>query len=85
MQGSGIFIFKEKLKMLKAYLKVWNMDVFRDINKEGEDIQRRIQELDAKDDESDLEKDGREERRLLLTEQRRNSHRQEMLLQQKAC
>jgi len=85
VQGSGIFIFKEKLKMLKAYLKVWNMDVFRDINKEGEDIQRRIQELDAKDDESDLEKDGREERRLLLTEQRRNSHRQEMLLQQKAC
>ena len=51
---------------------------FRDINKEGEDIQRRIQELDVRDDESGHEEDEREERRLFLTEQRRNTQRQEM-------
>jgi len=28
VQGSGLFVFKENLKKLKAYLKVWNRDVF---------------------------------------------------------
>ena len=26
MQGSGIFVFKENLKMLKVHLKVWNKE-----------------------------------------------------------
>lgn len=83
VQGSGIFVFKEKLKRLKAYLKVWNRDIFGDINKEWGNIHRRIQELDARVDESNLEEDGKEERRLLLVEQRRNRHKQETQLQQK--
>jgi len=32
MQGSGIFVFKEKLKKLKADLKVWNRESFGNIN-----------------------------------------------------
>ena len=32
VQGGRIFIFKEKLKKLKADLKVWNKEVFGDVN-----------------------------------------------------
>jgi len=32
LQGGGLFILKEKLKMLKSDLKAWNRDVFRNVN-----------------------------------------------------
>jgi len=82
VQGSRIFIFKEKLKMLKAYIKVWNIEVFGNVFQEGEEIQKRIQKLDTKDDESELDEVGREERKLLLTKLSRNSLSQEALLQE---
>jgi len=84
MKGSGIYVFKEKMKRLKSDLKVWNREVFDNVFQQGEDLQRRIQELDEKDDESELDETGREERKWLLAEQRRNSHSQEVILRQKA-
>lgn len=63
---------------------MWNKKVFGNINQVGEDIFRRIQELDERDDESDIVEEERKERRMLLVEQRRNEYIQEVLLQQKA-
>jgi len=64
--GGGIYIFKEKLKKLKVDLKVWNKEVFGDVNLASELLQKRINELDARDDERGLEESEREEKRSLL-------------------
>jgi len=50
VSGGGIFVFKEKLKKLKANLKSWNIDIFGNVNQIGEDLQKKIHELDARDD-----------------------------------
>jgi len=42
VQGSGIFVFKEKLKKLKVDLKIWNREVFGDIDQVREDIRKKI-------------------------------------------
>ncbi|XP_057453055.1 uncharacterized protein LOC130744910 [Lotus japonicus] len=47
VQGRGIFIFKEKLKMLKADLKKWNVKVFGDVNASRRGLVKRLGELDA--------------------------------------
>lgn len=39
--------------MLKSDLKIWNKDVFRNVNQLGKVIQKKIQELDAHDDIDD--------------------------------
>jgi len=63
--GGGLFVFKEKLKKLKADLKVWNKEVFRNVLKVGVELQKRISELDARDKEYELDELGREEMRIL--------------------
>jgi len=63
--GRGMFIVKEKLKRLKQDLKVWNRDIFGNINSLGEDLKKKIQVLDAWDDEDVLDEAVREERRFL--------------------
>ena len=68
VQGSGIYVFKEKLKKLKAELKIWNKEVFGDVNLASEELQRRINELDTRDDDNGLEESEREERRSLLAD-----------------
>ena len=55
VQGSGIYVLKEKLKKLKTELKIWNKEVFGDVNLASEELQRRINELDARDDDNGLE------------------------------
>ena len=60
-----MFVFKEKLKKLKADLKVWNKEVFRNVLKVGVELQKRISELDARDKEYELDELGREEMRIL--------------------
>jgi len=84
IQGGGLFVFKEKLKLLKADLKEWNKEVFGNVFQQGDEIQKRIHELDAKDDESELDEVGREERKWLLAELRSNNLSQEAIYQQKA-
>ena len=83
MTGGGKFVLKEKLKKLKLYLKKWNREVFGNANQEGDLLQKKIQELDTRDDERDLDEFGQEERRLLLVEQSRNLFKQEAVLHQK--
>jgi len=80
VQGGGMFIFKEKLKKLKANLKVWNKEVFGNVNRVDEGLHKRIFELDARDDENELDESGREERRLLLADFNRNPFKQEAVL-----
>jgi len=63
-----MFIFKEKLKKLKAYLRIWNKEVFCYVKLEGVKMLKKVQELDARDDESDLDEQGREDRRVTLVE-----------------
>ena len=45
--GRGLFVFKEKLKKLKSDLKVWNRDVFGDVNLKGEILKKKIEDFDA--------------------------------------
>jgi len=68
VQGGGIYIFKEKLKKLKADLKVWNKDVFGDVNHISENLQKKIIELDDRDDERGLADSEREEKRSMLAD-----------------
>jgi len=66
VMGGGIFVFKEKLKKLKADLKVWNKEVFRDVNQASKEIQKRLDELDSRDDEVGLVESERDERKSLF-------------------
>ena len=84
VHGRGLFVFKEKLKKLKFDLKVWNREVFGDVNQIGEILNKKIEELDARDDVEDLDEEGRVERRSLLAEQNENAFRQEAVIHQKA-
>ena len=79
-----MFVFKEKLKKLKFDLKIWNKEVFGNVNQVGELLQKRIQELDECDDAGGLNKEGREEKKSLLAEQNKNFFKQEAIIHQKA-
>jgi len=61
--GGGIFVFKEKLKKLKADLKVWNREVFGDVNQVSKEFQKRLEELDTRDEEDGLVESERDERK----------------------
>ncbi|XP_068473127.1 uncharacterized protein [Phaseolus vulgaris] len=77
--GRGIFVLKEKLKKLKADLKVWNKEVFGDMNQTSKEIQQRLDELDFHDDEVGLYELEREERKSLfakLSEEVKNKVRE---------
>jgi len=80
----GLFILKEKMEKLKLDLKIWNREVFGNVNQAGKILQKKIQELDARDDEDDLDESGREDRRILLAEQSRNFFKREAIMRQKA-
>ncbi len=43
--GGGIFVFKEKLKKLKADLKVWDREVFGDVNQASKEIQKKVRRV----------------------------------------
>jgi len=66
-------------------MKIWNREVFGNVNQTGEILQKKIQELDARDDEDNLDESGREERRILLVEQSQNFFKQEAIMRKKAC
>jgi len=79
-----MFVLKEKLKKVKIRFKIWNRDVFSNVNQIEEVLQKKIQELDAHDVEGVLDEEGREERRTLLAEPNRNLFKQEVVIHQKA-
>ncbi|XP_068498242.1 uncharacterized protein [Phaseolus vulgaris] len=82
--GREIFVFKEKLKKLKADLKVWNKEVFGDVNQTSKVIQQRLDELDLYDDEDGLDESEREERKSLFAKLSVSKSKQEAILFQKA-
>jgi len=63
---------------LKADLKIWNREVFGFMNL-ARDKMFKLQELDERDDESDIDEQGKEERRLLLVEHNRFLFKQEAI------
>jgi len=38
VKGGAIFVFKEKLKKIKVDLKIWNKDIFGNVNQIGENL-----------------------------------------------
>ena len=82
--GSGLFIFKEKLKKLKVDLKVWNKEVFGDVNLASKEVQKMIDVLDARDDDRGLIESEREERKVLLVDLIEGKFKQEAVMFQKA-
>jgi len=70
--------------MLKAYLKIWNREVFVNVNQAGEEMHKKILELDARDDKNELDDFEREERRILLVEQSQKFFKQKVVLYEKA-
>jgi len=84
VQGEGLFVLKGKLKKLNSDMKIWNREVFGNVNCAGEVLHKKIQELDNRDDESSLDESERLEKKILLVEQSRIFLNQEAVLQQKA-
>ena len=84
VQGNEILVLKEKLKMLKSDLKGWNKDVFGYTDKLKVKILNKIQELDRRDDEDELDENKIRERRELLSQLQDINMRNESLLQQKS-
>jgi len=55
------------------------------LNKQGKNCIRKIKELDARDDESELDKFDKEDRIILFAEQSWIFFKQEVVLYKKAC
>ena len=77
-------MFKEKLKKLKADLKVWNREVFGDVNQACKEIHKRLDELDTHDDEDGLVESERDEKKSLFAKVTESKAKQEAILFQKA-
>ena len=73
-------MFKEKLKKLKVDLKVWNIEAFGDVNLASKEVQKRIEVLDARDDDCGLVESEREERKALLVELNKTKFKQEAIM-----
>ena len=83
-QGSNISSLKEKLKSLKADLKVWNKNVFGCLQTNQKQILKDIEILDVKDDNDDLEESDRIRRMELLSQLRMIDNKLDSLARQKA-
>jgi len=55
--GSWLVPLKEKVKMLKHDLRVWNKDAFGDVKWEKQCLIKLIRNIDKRDDEGELEND----------------------------
>ena len=82
--GDEIFIFKENLKRLKVDLKIWNKEVFGDVNLASKEAQKKIDALDERNDVCGLTGYEREERKVLLAELNKAKFKQEAVMFQKA-
>ena len=83
-QGNNMSSFKEKLKFLKADLKVWNRNVFGCLQTSQRQILKEIENLDTKDDNEDLEEHDRLKRMELLSQLRLVDSKMDSLSRQKA-
>jgi len=62
VQGNEVSKLKDKLKMLKADLKVWNYEVFGHLNTNKERMLKEIEDLDCQDANGSLDDRGRSKR-----------------------
>ena len=83
-QGDNISSLKEKLKYLKADLKVWNKNVFGCLQTNQKQILKDIEILDVKDDNDDLEESDRIGRMELLSQLRMIDNKLDSLTRQKS-
>ena len=76
--------FKEKLKSLKGDLKIWNRDVFGNIQTHKKEILQEIEDLDCKDCLDDLRESDRLKRVELVSRLKETDKKLESLICQKA-
>ena len=84
VQGSGFMKVKEKLKCLKGDLKVWNKDVFGNIETCKRRILQEIDVLDSQDCNGTLVDNERLRRVELVSRLKETNLKLESLLRQKA-
>jgi len=83
-QGNVIKVLKEKFKLLKADLKIWNKDVFGNLNSTKQSILQDIENLDCQHNQGCLEESQRQLRSDLVRRLWENDAKIESLLRQKA-
>lgn len=84
VHGTGLFVLKEKLKMLKGDLKRWNTDIFGDINSKKKEMVDKINAIELKAEITPLLDEEIAERKFLTGDFWRISNLQESLISQKS-
>jgi len=84
VKGNTFVNFKEKLKSLKGDLKIWNRDVFGNIQTHKKEIVQEIEELDCKDCSDDMRESDRLKRVELVSRLKETDKKLESLICQKA-
>jgi len=67
VQGNDMMKFKDKLKSLMVDLKVWNRDVFGNLDTNKKKNLKEIDDLDSQDDQGELEESARLKRMGLVS------------------
>src|ERR1044072_2046451 len=83
LQGRGIFVLKEKLKLLKEKLKVWNKEIFGDLNLKRKDLIARLNELDKQVEDGGPNDENSKQRKEVSAELWSVARFHESLLRQK--
>ncbi|CAL0333597.1 unnamed protein product [Lupinus luteus] len=84
VSGRGSFVFKEKLKLLKKSLKIWNAEHFGMLDKKIADQVSIINFVDGKGGDGTLSSEDIEIRKVALADLWRFSSKKDNLLRQKA-
>jgi len=84
VQGNSITRFKEKLKLLKVDLKVWNRDVFGSMGTSKKRIVKEIEDIDNQDDTNSIGEEAMLRRMELISQLRFLDSKMESLCRQKA-
>lgn len=83
MNGWKAYILKEKFKLLKSFLRLWNREHFRDIESSISTITKGISVLDCKAEQTNLTEEEIDKRRRLFQDLWRYLKMKESLLYQK--
>ena len=83
-QGSAIKVLKDKLKLLKVDLKIWNKDVFGNLDSSKQSLLQDMENLDCQDNQECLEESQRKLRSDLVRKLWEVDAKIESLLRQKA-
>ena len=84
VQGNSMSILKDKLKLLKADIRVWNKEVFGCMESNKKNIEAEIEELDDKDGNDALEENGKLRRMELFSQLGLVEKKLESIYRQKA-